>query len=336
MPSLKGKRVMITGGAGFLGTNLSLYLADRGAKLIVVDNFMRRGAEKNYEVLKSRFPGIIFYAVEISDIPTIIAKERPDLIYHFAAQVAVTSSVISPVSDFRINAEGTFHIARTAHSNGIPVVYASTNKVYGDNVNKVPIKEHKTRYDFDGDLARKGIDENFSIDASKRSPYGVSKLVGEMYVREYDGVSNRFSCMYGPYQYGIVDQGWVSYFVARKLAGEPITIFGDGKQIRDVLHVADVVRLLELEGHHLTNNTAVDLRGEVFAIGGGHENTISLLELCKELDITPSFGPWRPSDQKVFYADTTKAKRILGWEPVVGIQEGLADLVRWASPAKAG
>ena len=320
---------MITGGAGFLGSNLALFLADQNADLVVIDNFSRRGVEKNYEMLKQKNPHVKFYMVEINDVPAIIHREKPDLIYHFAAQVAVTASVLSPVSDFRINAEGSFNVARTAAEYDIPVIYASTNKVYGDNVNKVPLKEHKTRYDYHGPLKEKGISEDFSIDAAKQTPYGCSKLVGELYVREWGGVANRFSCMYGPNQHGIIDQGWVSYFIAQKLAGNPITIFGDGKQVRDVLHIDDVVRLLTLEGERFFDPSKQSIRGEVFSIGGGYDNTVSLLELCDLLDIDPLFGPWRPSDQKVFYADITKAKKVLGWEPKVFYQNGIEDLISW-------
>ncbi len=326
---MKDKKILITGGAGFLGSNLALRLAGEGVSLILVDNFSRRGAELNYKKLKEKFPNIVFYAVEVSDIPAIINRERPDLIYHFAAQVAVTMSVLSPVSDFRINAEGSFNVARAAAEYGVPVIYASTNKVYGDNVNKVPIKELATRYEFGDGLAGKGISENFSIDAAKQTPYGCSKLVGELYVREWGGIANRFSCMYGPHQYGIIDQGWISYFIAQKLAGNTITIFGDGKQVRDVLHVDDVVRLLEMQGNRLLDPTKPSISGEVFSIGGGHKNTVSLLELCDMLDIEPAFGPWRPSDQKVFYADIAKAKDLLGWEPKKGYKEGIQELVDW-------
>ncbi len=331
--TMQGKKVLITGGAGFLGSNLALRLAESGVTLILVDNFSRRGAEMNYKELKAKFPNIVFYMVEVSDIPAIINREKPDIIYHFAAQVAVTSSVISPVSDFRINAEGTFNVARAAAEYDIPVVYASTNKVYGDNVNKVPITELPTRYEFGNGLAGKGISEDFSIDAAKQTPYGCSKLVGELYVREWGGIANRFSCMYGPHQHGIMDQGWISYFIAQKLAGNPITIFGDGKQVRDVLHVDDVVRLLEIQGQRLLDHSKPSVRGEVFSIGGGHKNTLSLLELCDMLDIDPQFGPWRPSDQKVFYADTAKAKQVLDWEPKVSYREGVQELVEWTRGA---
>ena len=258
----------------------------------------------------------------------MIIKERPDLIYHFAAQVAVTKSVTSPISDFKINAEGTFNIARTAYDHNISLIYSSTNKVYGDNVNNVPIKEFEKRYDFDGELSQKGISEEFSIDAKKHTPYGCSKLAGEIYVREFGGVVNRCSCMYGENQFGIIDQGWVSYFIKQKVNGKELTIFGDGKQVRDLLYIDDVVELLILQGKELLKGNE-SLKGEAFSVGGGYKNTISLLELCEKLSISPKFGPWRPSDQKVFYADISKAKRLLGWEPKVSVDEGIKRLYDW-------
>ena len=326
---MKGKKILITGGAGFLGTNLSKRLLKNNNEVILVDDLSRRGVELNLDFLKKRYPNVKHYQVEINDIAPIIVREMPDVIYHFAAQVAVTTSMISPLDDFRINAEGTFNVARTAGEYNIPVIYTSTNKVYGDNVNNVPIKEMKTRYDFSGKLARKGIDEDFPIDAHHHTPYGCSKLAGELYVREFGGVVNRCSCMYGEHQYGIIDQGWVSYFITQKLLGETITLFGDGKQIRDVLFVDDMVNLLVLQGDRLLNRRKPSIRGEEFSIGGGHANTISLLELCEILDLPKVFGEWRPSDQKVYYADISKAKRVLGWEPKVTAEEGIKKLTNW-------
>lgn len=321
-------QVLITGGAGFLGFNTAKRLLDLGNQVILCDNLSRRGSEINYEKLNKIYLNLKSYEVEIDDIPNIIAKERPDLIYHFAAQVAVTKSVISPERDFRINAEGTFKIAKIASDYNIPVIYASTNKVFGDNVNHVPIREFETRYDFDGELKERGIAENFPIDARSHTPYGCSKLVGDIYVREFGGVVNRCSCMYGENQYGIIDQGWVSYFCAQKHLKKDITIFGDGKQVRDLLYIDDVVDLLILEGKFLLNGNT-DLKGEVFNVGGGYKNTISLLELCKKLDITPKFSDWRPSDQKVFYCDISKAKKILGWEPKISADEGIRRINEW-------
>lgn len=326
---MKNKNILITGGTGFLGSNLARALLTKGNKVIVCDNLSRKGSEHNFQSLKQEYSNLVFYGVEISDVPAVIMKERPDLIYHFAAQVAVTTSIVSPISDFRINAEGTFNVARTCGDLSIPFVYASTNKVYGDNVNHVPIDEQATRYDYAGSLAKKGINENFSIDASHHTPYGSSKLVGEIYTREFGGIANRFSCMYGKHQHGIIDQGWLSYFVTQKLLNKPVTIFGDGKQVRDAVHADDVIRLLRLQGERLLDSSKPSIRGDVYTIGGGYDNTISLLELCSKLNIKPKFDVWRPADQKVFYCDISKARDVFGWEPQVTIDKGLDDLVSW-------
>ena len=322
-------RCLITGACGFIGTNLTLYLLKKGHQVIGADSLSRRGSELNLELIKEKYPEFEFYHVEIEDLPSLVYRIKPDIVYHFAAQVAVTSSMHNPVRDFMINAKGTFEVASSAHNIGVPVVYTSTNKVYGDNVNKVPIRELKTRYDFDGRLKEKGIPEGFPIDAKHHTPYGCSKLVGDIYVREFGGVVNRCSCMYGRYQHGISDQGWVSYFAINKLNGKPITIFGDGKQVRDVVHAADVVKLLEMEGKRLLDSSKPSIAGEVFNVGGGYDNTISLLELCKKWNIKPDFGPWRPADQKVFYCDISKANKLLGWRPEITMDEGLEDLYKW-------
>jgi CDP-paratose 2-epimerase len=326
---MNGTTILITGGAGFLGSNLVAELAARDNRVIIADDFSRRGSEYNFRKLAEAHPGIAVHKVDIADMPLVIAKERPDIVYHFAAQVAVTTSVVSPESDFRINAEGSFRIAKAAHDFDIPVVYTSTNKVYGDNVNAVPLTELPTRWEFEGAYFKKGLPESFPIDASHHTPYGVSKLVGEMYVREYGGIANRCSCMYGPFQHGIIDQGWISFFILRKLRGEPVTIFGDGKQVRDGVHAKDVVMLLLAQGASLLADRT-KLAGEVFNVGGGHENTTSLLELCERLKIEPAFDEWRPADQKVFYCDVSKAERAFGWTPTVKLADGIDELVEWS------
>lgn len=323
------QKIVITGVAGFVGTNLALALLRDGHEVVGLDSLSRRGSETNLETIKAEFPKFDFRRREIEDTAMEIYSLKPILVYHFAAQVAVTSSLESPVRDFRINAEGSFAVAKAAYDVGAGLIYTSTNKVYGDNVNHVPLTEAPTRWDFAGELAGKGLTENFSIDSGHHTPYGVSKLVGELYVREFGGIANRCSCMYGPNQFGIVDQGWLSHIATSKLTGRPVVIYGDGKQVRDALHIRDVVRLFRKQGETLLGPDADKLRREVFNVGGGYENTVSLIELCTRWGIKPAFGEWRPADQKVFYCDISKAERLLGWKPAVGLDEGLADLFEW-------
>ncbi|MBU3913305.1 MAG: GDP-mannose 4,6-dehydratase [Nanoarchaeota archaeon] len=327
-------KCLITGAAGFVGTNLSLRLLENGHEVIGADSLSRRGSERNLSELTNQYPDFRFEQKEIEDIPAFIFKNSPQIVYHFAAQVAVTTSVTNPVRDFDINARGTFNVAHAANQIGVPVIYTSTNKVYGDNVNHVPITELEKRYDFDGELHGKGISESFPIDSFHHTPYGCSKLVGDIYVREFGGVVNRCSCMYGPNQFGISDQGWLAYFAVKMLLKQPITIFGDGKQVRDALHAEDVSRLLEMQGIRLLDNSKPSIQGNVFNIGGGYKNTISLLELCDRWNIKPSFSEWRSADQKVFYCDISKAERVLGWKPQVGLDQGLENLLQWAEASK--
>lgn len=327
------KKALVTGAAGFVGTNMLPALLTAGFDVIGVDSLTRRGTDSNMAMLAEKYPAIDFRIREIEDMPAVIYLERPDIVFHFAAQVAVTSSVANPSRDFKINAEGSFNIARAAAEVGAAIIYTSTNKVYGNNTNSVEIVERETRYDFGGALAGRGLPESFSIDAAHHTPYGVSKLVGEMYVREFGGIANRRSCMYGPNQFGIVDQGWISHIATNKLLNRPTIIYGNGKQVRDVVHIRDVVRLFLAQAQALLEGR---LGGEVFNVGGGAEKTLSLLELCRMWEIEPAFGEWRPADQKVFYCDVSKAHSLLGWTPEVSIEEGLEDLYSWTRSALGG
>lgn len=316
-------KILITGGAGFIGSNVARRFLSKGHEVIVYDNLSRPGSELILKHLTQKFPKFEFVRKELDDLPEFLRTVKDlDVIFHFAAQVAVTKSYESPKSDFRINALGTFNLVT---STDVPVIFASTNKVYGDNVNKIPVEEHETRYDFADEFKGKGIPETFSVNAKKHTPYGCSKLAGELYVKEYGGVANRFSCVFGEYQNGTADQGWLAHFIYTKLRNEPIDIFGDGKQVRDIVHVDDVVNLLEIEALNIDK-----IRGEVFNVGGGFDNTISLLELVLILNLKTKFHDWRPADQKVYYSDISKAKKLLGWEPRISKVEGLSRLIDWA------
>ncbi|MEI6072729.1 MAG: NAD-dependent epimerase/dehydratase family protein [Verrucomicrobiae bacterium] len=328
-------KAVVTGAAGFVGTNMLPKLLGSGFDVIGVDSLTRRGTEINLRMLESKYPKLDLRKREIEDMASVIYQERPDIVFHFAAQVAVTSSVESPSRDFKINAEGSFLIARAAAEVGAQIIYTSTNKVYGENVNFVEIIEKETRYDFGGELGGRGLPETFPIDCAHHTPYGVSKLVGELYVREFGGVANRCSCMYGPNQFGIVDQGWISHIATNKILGRPTVIYGDGKQVRDVLHIDDVTRLFLKQAEGLLGSGRKSLAGEVFNVGGGPDKTISLVELCNLWGIEATHGGWRPADQRVFYCDISKARDLLGWEPTVEIAGGLDDLYRWTASTLA-
>lgn len=322
-------KILITGSAGFVGTNLTRNLLEDGLNVLALDSLSRSGTDQNLSELLTRFPKLQFIKTEIEDIPAQIYKFKPDIVFHFAAQVAVTTSVSSPLRDFKINAEGSFNIARAAADVGAKIIYTSTNKVYGNNVNNVEIMELDTRYDYSGNYKSIGLPETFSIDANHHTPYGISKLVGELYVREFGGIANRCSCMYGPNQFGIVDQGWMSHIATNKILERETVIYGDGKQVRDALHITDVVNLMRKQMEALSGSNYSKVSGNAYNVGGGYANTISLIELCRLWEITPVFSSWRPADQKVFYCDVSRARQDFGWSPKVKLDHGLAELYAW-------
>lgn len=337
-------KILVTGGAGFVGSHVSEYYAKKGDEVIVFDNLSRGETLKtadrressinyNWNHLKN-VENIELVKGDIRKEDEIIkAAEGVDAVIHAAAQVAVTSSVNDPRMDFEINALGTFNVLEAARKseNDPAVVYCSTNKVYGENVNQVPVKEEDTRYVFDG---IDGVPETLSIDLCEHTPYGCSKLAGDLYVQDYAELYGlktavfRMSCIYGTRQFGNEDQGWVAHFVISTVMGKPLTIYGDGKQVRDILYVSDLVRACDI---FLESNK----KSGVYNIGGGPKNTISLLELLdlleeetgKRSEIT--FSTWRPSDQKVYISDITKAKKELGWEPKIEPKEGIKELIEW-------
>ena len=331
--------VLITGGAGFVGANLAAHMLKAGYGVAIYDNLSRLSARKNVDSLKSA--GAKFVKGEMTDAAALKrAAAGKDGIFHLAAQVAVTTSVLDPRSDFNINALGTFNVMEAARENKTPVIYTSTNKVYGDNVNGVPLHEGEKSYDFSNELKVLGIPESFPIDANEHTPYGVSKLVGDLYVRDYAAiygvptVVNRMSCIYGTKQYGNEDQGWVAHFVISAALGRQINIYGDGKQVRDVLFVSDLVRLFETELENIKK-----VSGHVFNIGGGPNNLMSLKELMAMLENrygkikTATYG-WRPADQKVYYSDIRKAVKLLGWKPLVSPQSCVSMLCDWVDENK--
>ncbi len=332
-----GQRYLITGGAGFIGSNYTARLLARGEQVTVYDNLSRAGAARNLAWLREHFGAAAFRLVEgdVRNAALLAATAREaDVIVHLAAQVAVTTSVTHPRLDFEINALGTFNVMEAARlsSRRPMVLYASTNKVYG-GMDDVAVVEEATRYRY-ANLPH-GVPETQPLDF--HSPYGCSKGAGDQYVRDYARIYGiptvvfRQSCIYGTRQWGVEDQGWVAWFVIAAVTGRPITIYGDGKQVRDVLFVDDLLNAYDAA---IARREAV--AGEVFNIGGGPEHTISiwrefgpLLERLLGRPIPVSYGDWRPGDQKVYVSDIRKARRLLGWQPKVGIEAGLQRLVDW-------
>jgi CDP-paratose 2-epimerase len=330
----------ITGGAGFIGCNCARRLIEEGQSLIILDNLSRKGAELNLEWLKryGRFEFVKGDVREPKIIEETVRRIKPDVVLHLAAQVAVTTSVTDPRTDFEINALGTFNVCEAVRR-WVPeaiLLNASTNKVYGA-MEGVRVVECKGRYAY-ADLPN-GVSETQPLDF--HSPYGCSKGGADQYVHDYHRiyglrtVNFRQSCIYGYRQFGIEDQGWVAWFTIAAVLGKPITIYGDGKQVRDILFIEDLVDC------YITAVERIDhVMGDTLNIGGGMSNTLSLLELVTFLEeqlghsVTANFGPWRPGDQKVFVCDIRKADEKLGWSPRIRPAKGVGQLITWVKKEK--
>ena len=331
------RNFFITGGVGFIGSNYVNRLLERGEKVTIYDNLSRPGARRNLEWLQEKF-GENSFQLKIGDVRDAIqvtaSSREADVIIHLAAQVAVTTSVTNPREDFEINAMGTFNVLEAARSNDHQpiVLYASTNKVYGEMEN-VKVTESNSRWHY-ANLPQ-GCAETQPLDF--HSPYGCSKGAGDQYVRDYSRIYGlrsvvfRQSCIYGPRQFGVEDQGWLAWMIIAAITDRPITIYGDGKQIRDVLYIDDLMNAYDAGIAKI--ETA---KGQTFNLGGGPVNTMSvwnefgpLLENLLGKPIHVSHDDWRPGDQKVFVADIRKAERELGWKPEVGVEEGVSKLFQW-------
>lgn len=328
---------LITGGAGFIGSNYAHRLLSRGEKVVIFDNLSRHGTTNNLKWLQDSFGRDSFEFIQ-EDIRNSAALEhaaRPvDVIVHLAAQVAVTSSVTDPREDFEVNALGTFNVLEAARKCGRhPVfIFASTNKVYG-GMEDLKLREMNTRYEF-VDFPN-GIDENRNLDF--HSPYGCSKGCGDQYVRDYariyqlPSVVFRQSCIYGQRQFGIEDQGWVAWFVIAAILDKTISIFGDGKQVRDLLFIEDV-----LDAYDLAVSRIDEVKGQVFNLGGGASNSISIwcefqpiLERIMQKKITWKAYDWRPGDQKIYVSNTTRFHNATGWKANVNVERGIQLLTEW-------
>jgi CDP-paratose 2-epimerase len=332
--------ILITGGAGFIGVNAARYFHERGWAVSILDNLSRRGAIDNLDWLR-RQAQIRFDRADVCDrqaVERIVEEVRPDAVLHLAAQVAVTTSVTDPRADFETNTLGTFNMLEAVRTKNPESFFinASTNKVYG-KMDDIGIAERNGRYEY-GDLPN-GVDEDRPLDF--HSPYGCSKGAADQYTIDYariygiQSVTFRQSCIYGPRQFGIEDQGWLAWFTIAAVLGKSITIYGDGKQTRDVLNVQDLAGAYKAA---FDRREAVS--GQAFNIGGGPDNTISLLELIRyledelEIRVPLQWDNWRPGDQPVFVCNLQKAKELLEWEPAITVRDGVGQLIRWVRDNK--
>lgn len=336
-------KFLITGGCGFIGSNLAAEVLRRGEELVVFDNLFRFGSSKNLEWLRTKgeFKHFHYDIRNYNDVETVIQSEKPDVIFHLAGQVAMTTSISNPRLDFEINALGTHNVLEAVrkHQPNCAILYSSSNKVYGD-FDYLTFEETETRY-----TCREypnGFDESLKLEF--HSPYGCSKGAADQYLLDYARIYGlktvvfRHSSMYGGNQHATIDQGWVGWFCQQALeikngkAQKPFTISGSGKQVRDVLHADDVVDL------YFSSLDLIDIiKGKAFNIGGGIENSLSLIELFKMLeeilDIKMDYYrlPQRQSDQLIFVADNKLIKELTGWTPKIKSFEGLKKMLNWLS-----
>ena len=332
--------VVITGGAGFIGSNLAESFLSEGEDVIVLDNLERAGVDENLTWLKAMYGQKVHpFLADVRDVHAVEdAVADASAVFHLAAQTAVTTSLTGPLEDFETNARGTLNVLEAVRKSArsVPVILASTNKVYGQ-LDAVDLLESDARHVPAEERVRDlGIGENFPLDFC--TPYGCSKGVADQYALDYARSYNiptavlRMSCIYGERQFGTEEQGWVAHFLLQALAGKPITIYGDGKQVRDILHVSDAVR-----AYRLVNSAIGDMQGQAFNLGGGPKNSVSLIEVIREIEtitgrsMKVTHEAWRAGDQKYFVADTQKIRDHTGWVPEVSWRMGLRCLKDWFS-----
>jgi CDP-paratose 2-epimerase len=331
---------LITGGAGFIGSNVADALLSDGERVVILDDLSRDGVENNVHWLQAKHGSRL--RVEVGDVSD--AKRVRSLVhgsrrvFHLAALVAVTTSLEDPALDLQTNLLGTFNVLEAARAAPTPpaVLFTSTNKVYG-GLHRVEVEKSGESYRYaDG---RAGIDESAPLDF--HSPYGCSKGAADQYVHDYSRIYGvptvvfRMSCIYGRRQFGTEDQGWVAHFARSLLGGAPITVYGDGCQVRDILWIEDLVRAMRAAMDGIEHTA-----GQIFNIGGGARNAVSVRQVIDRLAQITGQGvpvrtaPWRPGDQRIYVSDTTKAERMLDWRAEVGWEEGLARLVEWLEEAE--
>jgi CDP-paratose 2-epimerase len=340
--------ILITGGAGFIGSYIAEDFASKAKanSITIIDNLARdkifhhcseKELDHNLSILKS-YDNIRIFKKDLRDyefIKNLVQETNFDYIFHVSGQTAVIFSIENPIIDFEHNIRVTMNLLEAIRiSNSNPkLFYFSTNKVFGRNVNELDIAQKETRYVF-RDPTFQGISESFPVINTQHSPYGTSKLCSELYIQEYDYTYDidyliiRMSCIYGPRQCGMEAQGWVSHIIKKALRNEPITIFGNGKQVRDILYITDLLKFIELI-------LKKDVGNEIFNIGGGINNSISILELIgfleKILDanIPYAFENWRIADQKIYVSDISKAIELIGWKPKISLELGINKMIKW-------
>jgi CDP-paratose 2-epimerase len=338
-------KYLITGGCGFLGSNIAERLLKDGHELCIYDNLSRQGSEKNYEWLKSvgNFSFFKFDIQSFENIDNVIKNFKPDVIFHLAGQVAMTTSIQNPRLDFETNILGSFNVLESVKTNCrlCSIIYSSTNKVYGD-LEWVSYEENDTRYKASG--FENGFPENIQLEF--HSPYGVSKGSADQYMLDYSRIFGlktavfRHSSMYGGRQFSTADQGWIGWFCEQAILQKEnpdnlFTISGNGKQVRDLLYSEDMVNLYLSAANNMNK-----ISGQAFNIGGGIENSYSLIELLdflgKELQINLKYTKInkRESDQKVFVADYSKINNLINWQPKISKEVGVRKMIEWIKQIK--
>ncbi len=334
-------RVLVTGGAGFIGCNIADHLARQGHDIVVLDALRRPGVQRNLAwLVENHGERIRAVIADIRDAEAVAAAAAgADVVFHLAAQVAVTTSLTDPVEDFDINVRGTLNLLETLRRSGrrVPLIFASTNKVYGDLADVDLQRTDEGYLPASPGLRQNGIDETRPLDF--HTPYGCSKGAADQYVLDYArsyGLPTcvlRMSCIYGPRQMGTEDQGWVAHFLIRALHGQPISIYGDGLQVRDILHVDDAVRAYVAAWRGID-----EVKGRAFNLGGGSQNAVSLRGLIARIEhligrpTTLTFDDWREGDQRYFVADARALRARLNLPAPMPWQAGLADLAAWLRP----
>lgn len=327
--------MLITGGCGFIGSNMAEYFFKHGWQVIALDNFIREGVIKNANIIKKL--GCKVVEGDIRNVDDLKMLPKVDAIINLAANPGIPWSIKDPIYDASTNIMGALNVFEFARVNDACVIQASTNKVYSDEINIIPLKQAGTRYQYPK-LYAKGISERFPVDGVGRphSPYGVSKLAADIYAQEYNTTFDvpticcRMSAIYGPRQMGASEQGWIVWFMNCKKYKLPLTVYGDGMQVRDVLYIDDLCRL-----YSMLINQMKYYRGSVFNVGGGINNTLSVYEMIEWLNkkdgerLNVSYEDWRVADHKVYISDITKVSQTVGWMPKVGVEEGLTKTWEW-------